>query len=222
MRTSTSRLDPPDEWLTVQEASALIGVSRATLRRWSDAGQVTAYTTPGGHRRFARSTLVALLPPSPEDRPTPSHLEETAERMTGAYRRGMPTVRASLPWIDDLDDAAVQPLREHGQRIAAALLAVLDAPTRRAGRASLRVAASSAAACAGIAAACGVGREEVVEAFLRLRMLFLQELVESARLRGYDTVRSTDLVMTAATFFDDLLLVLVRDRQEDVPEVSTS
>ena len=34
------------EWLTIHEASDLIGVSPATLRRWSDAGEIRAFTTP--------------------------------------------------------------------------------------------------------------------------------------------------------------------------------
>jgi glutamyl-tRNA reductase len=53
-----------EDWLTVREACALVGVSPATLRRWSDNGEVTTFTTPGGHRRFARSAIQALLPDS--------------------------------------------------------------------------------------------------------------------------------------------------------------
>jgi len=53
-----------EEWLTVREASELIGVSPATLRRWSDNGEITTFTTPGGHRRFARSAIMGLLPAS--------------------------------------------------------------------------------------------------------------------------------------------------------------
>lgn len=51
-----------EEWLTLGEACALVGVSPATLRRWSDKGDVRAFTTPGGHRRFARSAILGLLP----------------------------------------------------------------------------------------------------------------------------------------------------------------
>lgn len=51
-----------EEWLTLQEACALMGVAPATLRRWSDNGAIKTFTTPGGHRRFARSALLALLP----------------------------------------------------------------------------------------------------------------------------------------------------------------
>jgi glutamyl-tRNA reductase len=53
-----------EEWLTVREACELIGVSPATLRRWSDNGEITTFTTPGGHRRIARSAILDLLPDS--------------------------------------------------------------------------------------------------------------------------------------------------------------
>ncbi|HEY7893119.1 MAG TPA: helix-turn-helix domain-containing protein [Solirubrobacteraceae bacterium] len=59
---STVHMPAYEEWLTLQEACALIGVSPATLRRWSANGDVRTFTTPGGHRRFARSAILDLLP----------------------------------------------------------------------------------------------------------------------------------------------------------------
>jgi glutamyl-tRNA reductase len=50
-----------EEWLTLHEACSLVGVSPATLRRWSDNGDISSFTTPGGHRRFAKSALLDLL-----------------------------------------------------------------------------------------------------------------------------------------------------------------
>src|SRR5450759_3453083 len=48
-----------------QEASALLGVSTATLRRWAADGRVATFTTPGGHRRIRRSAVEALFPRRP-------------------------------------------------------------------------------------------------------------------------------------------------------------
>ena len=53
---------PSREWLSVHEASELLGVVPATLRRWSTAGRVSSFTTPGGHRRFSRTEILRLLP----------------------------------------------------------------------------------------------------------------------------------------------------------------
>lgn len=62
MTTTATPVRGQEEWLSVRAACALIGVSPATLRRWSNAGVIATFTTPGGHRRFARSAVLDLLP----------------------------------------------------------------------------------------------------------------------------------------------------------------
>lgn len=47
-----------DDWLSLAEASALLGVAESTLRRWGDSGKVPMKRTLGGHRRFARAALL--------------------------------------------------------------------------------------------------------------------------------------------------------------------
>jgi len=47
--------------LTASEAARHLGVSISTLRRWSDAGHLQAYRTPGGQRRFTIEQLDAFL-----------------------------------------------------------------------------------------------------------------------------------------------------------------
>jgi excisionase family DNA binding protein len=55
---SDSALD--DDWLTLQDASEMLGVAASTLRRWGDAGRVPMKRTLGGHRRFAREQIARL------------------------------------------------------------------------------------------------------------------------------------------------------------------
>jgi excisionase family DNA binding protein len=42
---------------TSSEAARYLGISLATIRRWTDAGHVSCYRTPGGQRRFSREQL---------------------------------------------------------------------------------------------------------------------------------------------------------------------
>lgn len=42
---------------TSSQAAGYLGVSLATIRRWTDAGHISCYRTPGGQRRFAREQL---------------------------------------------------------------------------------------------------------------------------------------------------------------------
>ena len=53
---STSRLG-----LSTSEAAAHLGVSLSTVRRWSDAGHLRGYRTPGGQRRFTVEQLNEFL-----------------------------------------------------------------------------------------------------------------------------------------------------------------
>ena len=195
--------------MTIHEASALIGVSPATLRRWSDAGDIKAFTTPGGHRRFARSAVLGLLPASRRQRPSLERLGETVDHLTRVYRREI-AGSADGGWIAALDDAERVPYRDHGRRIAASLLAFFDAATDEDRQASLAEAESDAAEYGRIAGERGVAMPETVEVFLRFRMPFLHELAAVARRRGLDTSEATDLLETATEAIDRLLSALMR------------
>jgi len=49
---------PSNRWLSLKQASALLGVHPATLRRWANRGEIPVFFTPGGHRRFALEDLI--------------------------------------------------------------------------------------------------------------------------------------------------------------------
>ncbi len=210
-----------EEWLTVQDACALIGVSPATLRRWSAAGDVQAFTTPGGHRRFARSMILGLLPAARRQRPTLEHLGETAEHMMGVYRRHLAQVCRGVTWLDGLGEDELEPLRDHGRRIAGSLLVFIDASTQDERRIAIQK-AEGAASEYGRIAARGAGEiRETVEAFLRFRMLFLGELAQVARRRGLDTIESTNLLVTATQAIDQLLVALMSGHETELAKIAS-
>lgn len=53
----------PDEWMTTGEVARVLGVSNATIQRWSDAGKLRHVRTvrAGAHRRFWRADIEALV-----------------------------------------------------------------------------------------------------------------------------------------------------------------
>jgi excisionase family DNA binding protein len=53
---NAARLD-----LTASQAARRLGVSVSTVRRWSDAGHLQGYRTPGGQRRFSVAELDAFV-----------------------------------------------------------------------------------------------------------------------------------------------------------------
>ena len=46
---------------TSSQAAHYLGVSLATIRRWTDAGHIDCYRTPGGQRRFSRDQLDGFI-----------------------------------------------------------------------------------------------------------------------------------------------------------------
>ncbi len=46
---------------TSSQAAHYLGVSLATIRRWTDAGHIACYRTPGGQRRFSRAQLDGFI-----------------------------------------------------------------------------------------------------------------------------------------------------------------
>jgi excisionase family DNA binding protein len=203
-----------DAWLSLGEASRLLGISQGTLRRWADRGQVASFTTPGGHRRFPRAAILALVPAGRARRPHLSELGASSERMAGAYRRLLDlSERRRLSLLAELPQAERQLFRERGRRMVECLLAHLDADAPAPAMANLHEAASQAAEYGASMARLGASLSEAVETFLRFRAPFIAELAATARKRGLDTREATGLLVDAETAFDKLLLSFIEGWQ---------
>jgi excisionase family DNA binding protein len=71
MQTTTPTVMPRSDHLLVftsSQAASYLGVSLATVRRWTDAGHISCYRTPGGQRRFSRTQLDAFIASMEHDR----------------------------------------------------------------------------------------------------------------------------------------------------------
>jgi excisionase family DNA binding protein len=194
------------DWVGLSEASGLLGVSPATLRRWSDAGRLRVFTTPGGHRRFSRAALQRLLPADRSRRPSLGTSGLTPVRIARSYRRASREAAAELPWIPALTEEQRVQFRERGHILAAGLLQYLDAADPEIAERCLKEASVIAAGHGRVAAELGLSLSQTVEGFLRFRAPFLHELVVVARRRGFDTAETTDLIEMAERGIDQLLV----------------
>jgi excisionase family DNA binding protein len=190
----------------LSEASRVLGVSPATLRRWSDAGRLRVFTTPGGHRRFSRSALLRLLPADRSRRPSIGGAGLSPSRIARTYRRASREAAPELPWVLTLTDEQRLLFRERGHVLAASLLQYLDAPQPEAAAHHLQEASNAAAEYGTVAATLSLSLSQTVEGFLRFRAPFHHELAVAARRRGFDTAEMTDLLETAERAMDRLLV----------------
>jgi excisionase family DNA binding protein len=195
----------PGEWLSIHEASELVGVSTATLRRWCDDGRVEAFTTPGGHRRFARTSMLRFLPPRPDLAAEPPDLHPSAERIARACRHHLGHSRAWSGWIATLPAVQRERLRSDSNSMVDTLVEHLAGGTGGDGSARLRPALSAAASCGHAAADSGLGLVETLELFLGLRTKLLEEFGALARRQALPAIETTRLLERAAAATDRLL-----------------
>jgi excisionase family DNA binding protein len=110
-------------YLSLSEASRMLGVHSTTLRRWADAGMVPVYVTPGGHRRFALADIEALR----EHKPPPVHAlaNSWAQRALDQARTELQRVDISPEqaptWLTHLADEE----RDSWRRVSMQLMGVV-------------------------------------------------------------------------------------------------
>jgi excisionase family DNA binding protein len=197
-------------WLGLGEASRLLGITPATLRRWSDQGEIPTFVTPGGHRRFPRTLIEGMVPRVRARRPSLAGLGASPERMAQAYRRARPVDHVGHQrWLAAISDADRVEFREHGRQLLAVVLEYLDAEDRPLAARKLEQAAAGAAEYGSRAAALGASLGETVELFLRFRSSFVGELAGVARRRRLDTREATALLVEAESAMDRLLVALM-------------
>jgi excisionase family DNA binding protein len=199
----------PRAWMGLGEAAEMLGVAPTTLRRWADDGLVSSFVTPGGHRRFSRGSIEALVPSEKRQRPSLDRLGGTPERMARAYRRGSGGPGSDATWVGSLDGAERDPLRERGRALASALLVYLDASPGPDRDARLDDAAAVAGEYGRVARAHGATIHQTVETYLRFSRPFVAEIATLARRRNLDTAEATELLETTLAALDRLLLATI-------------
>jgi len=202
-------------WLSLGPASRLVGVDPDTLRRWADEGRVEAFVTPGGHRRFDRRTIEALISTRRAGSRPLATMGASPERLARAYRRSYTadTAASQVP-LDDEDER--ERYRRDGRRLVEALVAHLDAGVGDAAERD-RSEADATALVDDLArrlATSGLSLTEAVGLFVAARRPFLDELTRLGRRRALDAARLAALYDNASGLLDRLLLRLISTFQQ--------
>lgn len=199
-------------WLALGEASRILGVDPDTLRRWADTGKVEVFTTPGGHRRFPRAAIEAMLPRPRARRSLLTALGEPPDRVAAELRRRVRSDLAALSeqeWHARLDERSIEWFRERGRRMGDLLLGYLDTQ-RRGGRVQFVAQAEALGREYGVEAAKGgMSIGEATQAFLFFRARFMAEIGTVARRQALDAARTTALFEEADRALDGVIVALI-------------
>ena len=207
-------------WLSLGEASRMLGVDPDTLRRWADAGKVDVFTTPGGHRRFPRSSIEGMLPRPRARRGLLSAVGETPDRVAAELRRRVRTDMAAVDepdWHARLDERTLQWFRERGRRMSELLLGYLDALPRGGRDQFVRQAEALGREYGVESAKRGLSIGEATSAFLFFRARFMSEIASVARRRSLDAQATTALFEEADRALDGVIVALVEGHRSAPP-----
>lgn len=199
------------DWLTLGEASRRLGVDPDTLRRWADAGKIEVFVTPGGHRRFTRFAVDALLP-----RPAAPRTREGiggVDRIAADIGRRVRAELGDPRWTRSLGADERESFRERGRLASTTLLRYLNA-TRRGDRERLLYEIEDLGRAYGRdAKARGMSLARATEALLFVRGQFSSQLSGLMRRRSLPAARTLALFEEADRAFDRMLIALIESHQ---------
>lgn len=113
-------------WLSLQQASELLGVHPATLRQWADQGRVRVFRTPGGHRRFAEEDVRSLIAKPAGEPQRASGVQVLVQSALGRTRLEVTGGRlVDEPWYRQFDEVNKARHRELGRELMNLLMRYL-------------------------------------------------------------------------------------------------
>lgn len=188
------------EWLTLSDASKLLGVHPATLRQWSDEGKVRIFRTPGGHRRFSRSDIERMLQVTPlrgaglSSYVLSEVLQRTRQELPTAMQQG---------WAQGIGEDERQRRREAGRQLIglATQLVTKQAPTAEQRADARRLGGEYGR----MMAAAGHSLPDAVMAFIFFRDSLLETVFSLPETTGLDRDATLAIVRRINDLLNDVL-----------------
>ena len=212
-------------WVGATEACQILGVHVSTLRQWTARGQLRAFLTPGGHRRYRETELRTF-------RARPSHQRVrrslaaailTMQPRCGFSTQGSPGAPADLAasetpgWLSACDEASRRQPRLLGGALARLLARYVATDGQAEAAECLTQAREDAAAYRQLADQLDLSPAAAIEAFTICRA----PIVETARrwatdLGAFDP-QAAEALARVNRFFDEALLSMVASLEQRAP-----
>ena len=196
----------PIEWLSLRQASKVLGVHPATLRAWSDRGRIASQRTPGGHRRFSRADLDTWVESQRRREPGAELLVQNA---LGRMRMEMARSEEGIPaWLARFDEPMRQRYRETGRQLLGLLIRFISDPGQRIE--TLEQARDIGRHYAVISHASGLSLADSVQAVLFFHNSLTSSIVQmAASLSPNGGIDWATTHRLATSFVNDVLLAMV-------------
>jgi excisionase family DNA binding protein len=201
---------PSSRWLSIDAACKVLGVDQSTLRRWSDAGKIPVFRTPGGHRRYAEDDLRALVRGDNRRRRV-SRQVLTSLSMSGYEHEYLREAR-QRPWYQAYQPAELDALRPLGRRMVDLTIRYISS---RADRESVLAESREIGREYGHSSArIGLATSDAVEAFLFFRTPVIQAVTSYIEDENVSTRRAARITSELTFFMDQVLIATVTAHAE--------
>lgn len=208
-------LNRDKKWLSLKEASKLLGIHPVTLRIWSDTGKIPCTRTPGGHRRFAEEDILEFY----ENEPGRAEVSDVEIKVQGALerahwelsRQGM----KAESWYESFDQTTRSLERELGQQLLTFLVLYATREEDREKEGGILSEACQVGEQMGRhIAKAGLSLAEVVRVFLMFESSAIDAAVPSLARPGRIDERDIRVHARAHSFMREILLALMEAYQQ--------
>lgn len=197
--------------LTMGQARKMLGVSEATLRRWTDEGKIKAFITPGGHRRYLESEIRSFM----GAKRRVHGMDDLVAKMETVPLHEIHIARshfAQAAWYTGLSDDARARLGELGNSLYN--LAVDYLTRKKKHEEAVEAAREIGRGFGEYLAQIGVSLPDSVEAFLMHRTPLIDAANELAKGRESLQGRAADAIPMLVQITDQVLLALIQAQQQ--------
>ena len=203
---------PAGGWLSIREACAFLGVDQSTLRRWTNDGRVPVFKTPGGHRRYAREDLRALVVGNAR-KPQRSRVsrQELTNRTLSAYQDDYLKAAREQKWFRAFGATSQEEHRQIGRRLVDLAIRYAATPGQTGERAELLDEGRAIGAHSGTSSArAGLSTSETIEVFLYFRYPVVKALLDVIEKEGLPARRASRLFIGIDDFIDEVLVAMIK------------
>ncbi len=204
------------EWVSVNEAAAVLGVHPGTVRVWSDKGMLPVYRTRGGHRRYKRSEVELWATTSRGGEAVDAG--SVVQAATRNIRLQISDGRLEAEtWYQKLDVQARNQYRESARSLFSGLSAFLASG----GDAGKSEAHSIGYEYASRAHRFALSEVDATRAFLFFRGVLIQSVVQVFQEANVPSGRAWGDILSGVTGFTDMILLNLLETYQAMEKAET-
>ena len=197
--------------VSISEASRALGVSEAALRQWTDEGELKAFITPGGHRRYSVAELKKFMGSQQRVhniKDLVAELEDTVQ-VHGEIARGYLNTTS---WDSKLSQESQGRLADLGRGLLRLIIRYVTVPSKR--EETMELARSVGREHGEMLAKLGLPLTDSVEAFILHRGPIMNAATHLVGKREKFSGRVVEAIPLVAHVMDGALVSLVAAHQQ--------